>query len=252
MQDFSFQGKVYLGTRLAGGLPGPLRDVGDAPKCDVSLATESEERKESRTGQRLVSARLQTGKSATVALTLNWANADNLSLGLYGTKLAVASGAVTDEALPDDLAVGDLVALKYGGISAVTVNDSAGTPAPLTAGTHYRIDSANGGVLEILNLGSFTQPFTVDYTHTASADVAMFTATPPERYLFLDGINTVDNSPVRVHLYRVKLDPMATLPLINEGFGSIEMTGSVLYDDEAAEDASLGGFGKIQQPTAVA
>jgi hypothetical protein len=252
MQDFSFQGKVYLGARLAGGLPGALRWVGDAPKCDVSLATENEERKESYSGNRLTSARLQTGKTATVALTLNWADADNLALGLYGSKLAVSSGTVTDEALPDDLAVGDRVALKYGGISAVTITDSAGTPVTLTANTHYRIDSANGGVIEILNLGSFTQPFTADYTHTASADVAMFTETPPERYVFLDGINTVDNSPVRLHLYRVKLDPMATLPLINEGFGSIEMTGSVLYDSEAAEDTTLGGFGKMQQPTAVA
>lgn len=251
MQDFSFQGKVYLGARLPGAIAGALRWVGDAPKCDVSLTTDKEERKESFSGQRLTSATLQTGKTAKIALTLNWFNAENMVLGLYGTKIAVASGTVDAEPLPLALAAGDFVALKHGGISAVSITDSAGTPASLVAGTHYRIDSANGGVIEILNVASFVQPFQVDYTHTASADVTMFTSAPPERYLFLDGINTVDNSPVRARLYRVKFDPMATLPLINESFGTIELSGDVLYDVEAAEDAALGGFGKLEQPTAV-
>lgn len=85
MRDFSFQGKVYLGARLTGGLPGALRWVGDAPVCNVSLATTTDKRKESYSGQRLTSAVLDTGKEATIAMTLNWAEAKNLVLGLYGT-----------------------------------------------------------------------------------------------------------------------------------------------------------------------
>jgi hypothetical protein len=162
----------------------------------------------------------------------------------------VSSGSVTAEVLPT-LAVGDYVVLKHGGVSSVVIKDSAGTPATLTAGTHYEIDSANGGVGKILNLGSFIQPLKADYAHTASADVTMFTAAPPERYLFLDGINTVDSSPVRVRLYKVRFDPSSSIPFINDGFGQLELNGSVLYDSEAAADANLGGFGKIEQPTAV-
>jgi hypothetical protein len=251
MQDFSFQGKVYLGTRLAGGLAGALRDVGDAPKCDISLASETEKRKESRTGLRLTSAVLNKGNEATIALTLNWANAKNLVLGMYGTELTVASGTVTEEVLPAALAVGDFVALEHGGISSLVITDSTGSPVTLTLGTHYRVDSANGGVIEILSLATVTQPLKAAYAYTASSDVTMFTAPPPERYLFLDGINTVDDSPVRVRLYRVKFNPMATIPLINESFGTIELTGDVLFDDEAAIDTDLGGFGKIELPTAV-
>lgn len=251
MKDFSFQGKVHLGARLAGGKPGALSWVGDAPTCEVSLNTDSETRKESYSGKRLTSAYLQKGTDVSIKLTLNWATADNLVLGLYGTSLAVTSGTVTAEALPSGLAVGNIVALEHGGISAVVVKDSAGTPATLAANTDYRIDSANGGTLEILNLGSYVQPFKVDYSYTASADVTMFTSDPPERYLLLDGINTVDNSPRRLRLYRVRFNPLATLPLINDGFGQIELSGAVLYDSEAAADASLGGFGKLEQPTAV-
>lgn len=252
MQDFSFQGKVYLGARLTGGKPGALRWVGDAPKCDVSFATESETRKESYSGQRLTSARLRKGNEVTIAMTLNWAEAKNLALGLYGSELAVSSGSVSNESLPAGLAVGDVVALAHGGISALVVTDSTGSPVTLTLGTHYSIESANGGVIKILSLGSLVQPFKAAYTHTASADVTMFTSAPPERYLFLDGINTLDNSPVKVRLYRVQFDPAATLPLINESFGTLEFTGAVLYDSEAAADAALGGFGKIELTTAVA
>ena len=68
MQDFSFQGKLYLGNRLPGGRPGALRWVGDAPKCDLTLKTETETRKESYSGNRLTSAVLQKGKDI---LTLN-------------------------------------------------------------------------------------------------------------------------------------------------------------------------------------
>jgi hypothetical protein len=251
MQSFSFQGKVHIGTRLTGGKPGRLTWVGDAPKCDVSLQTEAEDQKESYSGNRLTSARLQKGNTASVALTLNWANLKNLALGLYGTEIDVASGSVTAEVLPTGILAGEYIALNHGGVSSVVVKDSAGTPATLTPGTHYTVDSANGGVLKFVNVASFTQPFKADYAYTASADVTMFTSAPPERYLFLDGINTVDGSPVRVRLYKVRFDPSSSIPFINDGFGQLELNGSVLYDAEAAADANLGGFGKIEQPTAV-
>lgn len=247
MQDFSFQGVIRLGTRRAGGKPAVMRDVGDAPKCTVSLTSDTEKRKESRSGQRLTSAVLDKGKEATVALTLNYASAKNLAEGIYGTINTVAGGSATGEVLPSGLAVGDEFALDFGDVSSVVITDSNGTPATLTPGTHYEVVSANSGVGRILSLGSFTQPFKAAYTYGAAVDVTMFTATPPERYLLLDGINTVDDQPVTVHLYRCKFQPLQNLDLINESFGTIELTGEVLYDPEAILDASLGPFGKIRQ-----
>ncbi len=252
MKDFSFQGKVYLGARLAGGKPGALRWVGDAPRCDVSLSTDSETRRESYSGQRLTSARLQRGSDAEVALTLNWANAENLALGLYGEVNTVAAGSVTGELLPTGLIAGDIVALDHGGVSSLVVTDSNGTPATLTAGTHYALDSENGGVIRIISPASFTQPFKAAYSHTESQDVTMFTTKPPERYLLLDGINTLDGSPVKVRLYRVQFDPASSIPMINDSFGQLELSGAALYDDEASLDDELGGFGKIEQSAAVA
>ncbi len=249
MQDFSFQGIVRLAERLPGGKPGKLRDVGDAPVCTVELATTTENRTESRSGNRLTSATLQTGKEATISLTLNWANGENLALGMYGRISNTAAGSVTGEVLPSGLVAGDEIALAHGGVSALVITDSAATPATVP-GANYSLESANGGVVKILDIGAFTQPFKAAYSHTASVDATMFTETPPERYLFLDGINTVDNSAVLVDLYRVKFNPAGSIPLINEGFGQLELTGVVLFDSEAAADTALGGFGRMRLPAA--
>lgn len=252
MKDFSFQGKVYLGTRLAGAKPGAMTDVGDAPTCNISLSVDTEKRKESRTGQRLESAVLQTGKSASIALTLNYFSAENLVLGVYGTKADVAGGTATGEVLPAGLVVGNAVVLEHGGVSALVITDSTGAPLTLTPGTDYDLDSANGGVVVIKSLGAYVQPFKAAYSYTASVDVTMFTSAPPQRYLMLDGTNTVTDEPVRVRLYKVQFEPVSEIQLINSAFGELSLTGTVLYDDEAILDADLGPFGKIEQPTAVA
>lgn len=247
MKDFSFQGEVQVGPRLAGAKPGAMVTLGDVPKLDLAIAEEKEKRKESRSGLRMTSAVLKKGREATLAGTLNWANAHNLALGFGGTVEAVAAGTATGELFPDDLVVGDLVSLDHMDISSLVVTDSNGTPATLTEGTHYQVDSAMHGRIRILNLGAFTQPFKGAYSYAASSRLAMMTTSPPEKYLILDGINTITNEPVKVRLYRVLFDFAGNLPLINESFGELPFTAEVLYDFEAAEDASLGGFGRIEQ-----
>ncbi|CBA14767.1 hypothetical protein [Xanthomonas albilineans] len=246
MKDFSFQGIVYLGTRLPGGKPGALTDAGDVPKCDVALQVQTEKRTESRSGNRLTSAVLQKSKESTIVVTLNHATFKNWMMVLYGTKIVIPAGSITGELLPPNLMSNDVVALAQGAISSLVITDSAGTPATLVENTHYAITSPKGGVIKIINPSSFVQPFKAAYAHDPSINITMFTAPPPEVYLFLDGINTIDNSRVRTHLYRVQFDPGSSLPLINESFGQFELPGTVLFDSEAEADALMGGFGKIE------
>jgi hypothetical protein len=250
MQDFSFQGKLYLGLRRAGGKPAALRWVGDVPKCDLTLKTETETRKESYSGNRLTSATLQKGKEAELAITFNWADIDNLLLGLHATRTAITAGTVTGEAFPAEIAANDVIALDHSTISTLVLTDSNAAPATLAANTHYRIESVRAGLVRLLNLAAFVLPLRAAYRYGARVSVAMLAARPPERFLLLDGVNSLDGTPVQVRLYRVQFNPVSNLGLIHESFGAFEMTASVLFDPEAATDPVLGGFGTLDLPEA--
>ncbi|MBS0218079.1 MAG: hypothetical protein JSR63_07815 [Proteobacteria bacterium] len=250
MNDYSFQGKINLGTRRTGGLPGALFWVGDAPKCEVSLKTETSDRTESYSGKRLQSARMVKTTKAEISLTLNWMDAKTLGLGLYATTVSRVAGTVTGEQFPATVAVGDVIVLAKGGASSVVLTDSTGTPVSLVAGTHYTADPNNAGLITIKSLTGLTQPIKAAYSYSAAQVAPLFTATAPERYLFLDGINTVTGEKVNMHLYRVQFDPADNISLINEDFGQMTLKGAVLYDSEAANDPELGGFGKIELPQA--
>lgn len=248
MNLVSLQGPVYAATRDASGNPGAFRSLGDAPTFEVQLQTDTQEHRESSTGLRLQDGRLQLGKTATVNLTLDHWTAANLALALYGTSSVVASDTVTAEALPAGLAQGDFVRLAGVDVSSVVVKDSAGTPATLVLGTDYEVTSAKHGTIRILgDLSGYTAPFRADYSTAGGTNVSMFDTAPSELWLMLDGVNTADaNAPVKAELYRVLLDPVGSAALKSpDGYGSLELTGSVLYDETKASDAVLGQFGRL-------
>lgn len=247
---FSFQGAIYLAERLSSGKPGKMTWVGNASSCQVKLTTESTDKIESFSGQRLPYGRLQKAKKAEVSLDLDEFLASNIALALYATQVPLAGSTVTAEVLPAALVAGDLVRVDKPFISTLVVKDSAGVPATLTPDTHYRLKSDALGLIEILDPAAFTQPFKADYAYAASEAFTIFTAAPAERFLILDGVNTEDSAPVLVELPRVKFDPVGQLDLINEDYGNLPMTGAVLYDALNALDANLGGFGRIRQKPA--
>jgi hypothetical protein len=247
MQDFSFQGKIWLGERDVAGKPKALAWVGDAPTLQLKFSTDKSDRTESFTGNRVQSAQLKKGKKVEMTMTLNYFGGKQLALGLYGTVNTIAGGTATAEAFPDDVVVGDTIALARGNVSDVVVTDSAtSSPATLTANTDYAIESAAGGLITVKSLGAYTQPFKAAYAYAGGTDVTMFTGDIPERYLMLDGINTVDNSRVIVRLWRCAFDPIAQLDLISDDFGQLQLGGSVLFDTINAADTALGGFGRIE------
>ncbi|MDR1424302.1 MAG: hypothetical protein LBI92_06855 [Azoarcus sp.] len=236
---FSFQGYVYLGDLSGRKIANPFW-VGDAT-MNIALETESVEHTESFSGQRLPYGRLTTKKSATATLTLFEARAENLALALYGNKVTVTAGTVTGEALPT-AAAGDLFALDHALVSALTISDSASDT--LAEGEDFSIENAAGGLVKILNVTGFTQPFKAAYSHATVDSTGLFTVTPPERFVKMVGVNTLDNTPVIVDLYRVRFDPASELSLHNEEFGSFELSGALLAV-AGLMNSPLGGFGSI-------
>lgn len=244
MKDFSFQGRIELGTRVAGGKPGALRWVGDATSCSVAFATENEDRTETFSGQRLQSARMRTSTTVNLSMVLRYASAPNLQLGLFATSSNVVGASVVDESLPMGLVAGDRVVLaRPAGITALTVRDSTPTTPIVVPPANYTLEHAAGGILRINTVAGYVQPLRASYTHQQFTRLPMFTSQPPERYFYLHGTDTVSNKNVRVALYRVQFNPVSELALLNDTFGEITLEGTALYDAEAALDAAFGGFG---------
>lgn len=245
---FSFQGKVYLGTRQSNGKPGVLTWVNDSALCEVQLESTIEEKTESYSGNRMVAARMSKGKKANITLQLETLAVSGLALGLYSSVITIAPGTVTAEPFPALVAVGDTVMLDKPGVTNLVVSDSTATPKTLVLDTDYRIDSPGNGLVKMLSLGTYTQPFKAAYSYAGGVNLAMFTQPVPERYLVLDGINTVTNERVRTSLFRVQFDPTDSIPLINDSFAKLTLKGSVLYDAVNANNANLGGFGRMEMP----
>jgi len=243
---FSGQGKVYLGTRNSDGTFNAPLFVGNVPSLSVNLDTDVVEHKESTTGKRLPDLRLTREQRATVQMTLEDINSDNLALMLHGTKRTIASSAVTNEAMPTAMAVGSLYKAAQEGLSAISVVDSAGTPATLVLNTHYKVVDAAFGLIEILNIASFVQPFKINYTYAARTQVPIFDAAATERYIRYHGLNTANtNKKVLVEIYRVLFDPAQNMQLINDDVAQWEMTGSCLYDASREGTTALGPFGRF-------
>lgn len=258
MKDFSFQGRIELASRLSDGTPGDFVWVGDQSSCELSFNTETADRTETYSGQRLQSARLRTGTTVSGSLVLRYFTPENIQLGLYSTQQNVAGATITGEVITGSaagsLGVGKRFALaKPFGVTAVAIKDSASTPVTLLtnqvdpADNDYIIEPGTF-IIKQLKTGSpaFTAPLTADYTHVAFTSLPMFTADPPERWFKLFGMNTTTGERVTVDLYRMQFNPFSSIPLINEEFGELTLEFTALFDSEKALDSTLGGFGRIQ------
>jgi len=254
MKDFRFQGKVWAGMRNADGSPGPLTWLGDDSELQIKLSVTKDERHESYSGQSLLSVSTTKEKKAELSIKLNYFSKTNLGLGLYATAVDVATGSATGEALPINVAAGDVIRLAHRDVSSVVLTGADGT-TPLVLGTDFSIESAPGGLIKVIdpthfNDGAVGPPqatATAAYTFAASVRLPMFTSDPPERYIVFDGKNTVTGETVRIELYRCQFDPISQLDMISDSLSELQMGGSVLYDDVNAADANLGGFGRIEQ-----
>lgn len=251
MNDFSFQGKIWLGSRQPNGKPGVLNWVGDAPALQLKFATSTSPRTESFTGLRQQSGNLLKGTTASGSMTLNYFGTRQLALGLYGSVREIAEGTATAEPLPAGMMVGDTIALDFPNATDIVLVDSTGTPKTLVEDTDYVIESPTASLVTLKSLGSpaYMQPFKAAYSYPGGVDVTMFTAPVPERYLLLDGINTADNSRVLARLWRCQFQPFGQLDLISDDWGQLATDFSVLFDPINAADSNLGGFGKFTLAT---
>ncbi|WP_035277579.1 phage tail tube protein [Desulforegula conservatrix] len=245
----SGQGKVYLATRNAQGVPGAMVFLGNTPNLELNLEIDNMEHIESYTGNRARDARIIKTKKGTVSMSMEDFNLDNLALALYGKQVTVAGSSVVDEVLPNTMVVGSRYLLANQKVSSLVIKDSSATPKTLTSGTNYSAsaDDLVYGAFTVLDLTTpvgIVQPLKASYSYGARTDMALFTEQIPERYLRFEGINTVDSSKVMLELYKLSFDP-AGLSMINDDWNKQDLKAELLVDTTKPTSNALGQFGKI-------
>lgn len=242
----SLQGPVFHAERDGSGNPVNFAWYGNSPDSSIGLSTDTLTHKESYTGNRTTDARIITETTATIAITVDDFKESNFALGSYGVAAAISGAAVTGEAVLSTIpVVGERYALKATGrVSAVTLKGNAVT----ISSTLYTIDPS--GVIVFSDITGIAAPITADYTNAASRQVGVYKTAPPEKHIRVDGYNTArtvsgDFERLVMDAFKTRLDPLETLALIHDEFGTMVINGSVLVDTTKAAASATGQFMRL-------
>lgn len=221
---FSGQGTLRIAPIVA-GVVGALRDVGNVPALSMETSIEEVEHKESQSGFRATDHVLVKGQTMSINFTTDNLNADNLALAFKGAVQTVAGATVTNET--KTLAKGDSWQLKGGKVTNLVITDNASQP--LVAGTDYLLNAEFGRVTFISNSMSLTQPLKASYTHGEKTRIEFLSQPQGEYYLVFEGLNTAEsNAPVKIEIYKAKINLDGSFDVINDEYGELQFTGKVL------------------------
>jgi len=245
---FSGQGPVFVAPVNGSGVIGALFDIGNLESFQIGFEPNVITDKESKSGNRLVAARIETELTANMEIVLKEPNLKNLEAMFRSAKVANIGASVVDEVNTQaGLAVGDYIITKFQNISAVTVKDSAGSPLTLVLNTDYVIESLKFGRIRLLTTPG-AQPYKVSYTHAARTIVPLFNAPQASFFVHMEGINTVDSTNFLAQFYNIRLSPPTDFPLLNDEFGRYTLSGEVLIDPTREGDPNFGRFGRLSNP----
>lgn len=241
---YSLQGYIRIGKRLANGKCGAAMWAGNVPKASLALGEQHTDKKESYTGNRGKIGRIYTEKTATFSGTFDEWSLRTLGLMLHGASQNTAAGTVTGEEFPPALIVGDQIELDHPYASALVITDSAGAPVTV-ADTDYTLTGHNDRIVEIVGVGTYTQPFVAAYSYASFDSIDIFGATPEEVYCIFDGIDTEYQEPVIIDMFRVQFDPIKDFALISTEYGSMDFSAELLLDPLNLNASGLGGYARI-------
>lgn len=254
---FSGQGSVLIATKNAttGDAEGFV-PVGNVSALTLGIETTVFEHKESCSGTRGVDKQITQEVKVNVSMTLESLNKENLSLAMYGTDSIIAAGSVTDEAGVAKL--GKWIPFDFINVSTVVVTNT-GAAITYVLGDNYDEDLA-GGQIYLYTTAEQTaagaadtivedQVLEFDYSHTAQDKIEGVTSSSaPERWLRFVGLNTADgDKPVTVDIYKLSVQPLAELALINEELAEMTVEGAALTDNTRSTGSTYFTVNKVSE-----
>lgn len=231
-QYFSGQGAFLLAERDISGQPLGFRPVGNVSALSIAIETTEFEHKESCTGTRAIDLTIVQEINATMAVTMESLDRENLALALYGSSSAIVGASVVDE--PVTGYEDRWSALQHIDISNLVVTDAATGLVTYVDGVDYLCNELAGSIF-VLSSGSITdmEALFATYDFTAQDDVqAVLTSTGAERYCRFEGLNTAQdpNSSMVVNVFKAQVQPLTELALISDEITQMEVEFKILSD----------------------
>lgn len=220
------------------------------PSFTVELGTPHVER---CSGTGAVDFQAVKSRQGTINLTFTEWNVNNIKLMLNGTVVSAGSpGTVTNESLPTGMIVGDMWHLGAGtgdtrhSITGLVLRGTGSPTFTLTLDTHYEADTTFG-TIEILNTDGYTQPILASYGYTDQEAVVALNAVDDSFIVRFNSLNVANSSEKGIiELYKAKINPAQSLPLISDDFATFTLSMRLEQDLVARSTSSTyGQFGRV-------
>lgn len=184
-----------------------------------------------------------------IALEVHDFSAENVSLGLFGSVVAVTAGAVLDEPVTARAQLDRLVptAFMIDTSVAPVVTDSGGGTT-YTPAVDYTVSAAG---ITPLSTGSISadEALLIDYTKRALNVIHALTNSGAEFELVFEGLNEAGTQqPTNIRVYKVKFGPSEN-EAVGSDFGVITLEGEALKD-LTKTTTGISQFMDIQQALA--
>jgi hypothetical protein len=238
---FQGRGNVYLQEILANGdLATGVTLCTDS--FNIAMATESGTHINKCGAVDVEDARFTKSQTCTLTMALADMQDKIFALGVLGTVNAVGSpGTVTNEAMPDDIAIGDVYFLggktRHRAITGLTIDG-------MTVDVDYTLDAASGKLTFLTAAAGSPNSFAA-YGYTDPQYVSLFTAGAKYYFLSYEFINKQNaNDPGSLELYKVRFDPTDNADFQSDDLQIMTFNGSALADTDRDDDTELGQFGR--------
>ena len=229
-------GQLWLGNAVAGLMPQSFdNDFAELNSMEITLGAEFIEHVSKRTTIAKKDLRVLRMISGQGKFVCSQHSANLLKKYLYASQTSITGGSFSATAFEKSAAVvNDILPIPGAKtkISSLVITDSAGSPATLTLGTDYEAD-ADAGVIKILSLGAYTQPFKAAGTEAAATANNIFQSTPALQGMRFKGINLANSNAIEiVDIPRIQISPAASWGLLNDGndVNNYEINFEILED----------------------